>query len=182
MGSIHIHFLIPVFFHAPLGGLQAHVFAQAMAIQNYGWKATVLCKPGPFAEHCRANRIDVIESDFSDIKSTAQGICRNYKFDVVHAHPFISRKLGEEIAGEMNIPIVLTIHGQYTDGLERGNKRIQRIYCVGHAIRDNLVKQGIDDLHRVFVLPNAVDLNVFHPIGSERIVRWPPKIGPAVKR
>ena len=49
-----MHVFIPVHFHAPLGGLQAHVIAQLRAVHRAGGRVTVMAPDGPFADLVRA--------------------------------------------------------------------------------------------------------------------------------
>lgn len=167
MGVI-MHVLIPVFFNAPLGGLQSHVYAQAKAIAKEGWNCTILCKAGPFAQQCQNGGFDVIEDDFSNPPASASRITESNKFDIIHTHPFASRQIGQRIAKTLNIPLTITIHGKYTDSLENNSEDYNRIYCVSLGIRDHLVKKGVKDPHKILIYPNAVDLDIFHDGPSER--------------
>ncbi|WP_299586464.1 glycosyltransferase family 4 protein [uncultured Microbulbifer sp.] len=160
--------LVPVFFKAPLGGLHSHVYAQARAITQEGWHCTILCKPGPFAQQCRDGGFHVIEDDFKDLSASAAYVAQSHKFDIVHAHPFASREVGQGIAKILNIPIMITIHGKYTDSLEEGCEDYGRIYCVSPGVRDHLVKEGVRDLHKILIYPNAVNHEVFHGGASKR--------------
>ncbi|WP_444909940.1 glycosyltransferase family 4 protein [Microbulbifer sp. TRSA005] len=157
-----MHILIPVYFMAPLGGLHSHVYAQARAIVNEGWRCTILCKPGPFAQQCRSNGIEVIEDDFRSPFASADRIAETFDFDLIHTHPFASREIGQRIAKILNIPIILTIHGKYTDSLEDDCEDFSRIYCVSLGVRDHLVKKRVENLHKILVYPNAVNTDVFY--------------------
>ncbi|WP_226648668.1 glycosyltransferase family 4 protein [Microbulbifer variabilis] len=166
-----MHILIPVFFKAPLGGLHSHVYAQARAITKVGWRCTILCKPGIFAQQCRDNGLDVIEDNFKDPSGSATCITNAFKFDIVHAHPFASREIGQRIAKILNIPIMLTIHGKYIDSLEEDSDDFSRIFCVSLGVRDHLVKKGVKNLHKILIYPNAVNTEVFYGGYSERLDR-----------
>ncbi|WP_444922559.1 glycosyltransferase family 4 protein [Microbulbifer sp. CnH-101-G] len=166
-----MHILIPVFFKAPLGGLHSHVYAQARAITKVGWRCTILCKPGIFAQQCRDIGLDVIEDDFKDPSGSATRIASALKFDIVHAHPFASREIGQRIARKLNIPIMLTMHGKYTDSLEEDSDDFSRIFCVSLGVRDHLVKEGVKNLHKILIYPNAVNTDLFYSGHSERLDR-----------
>ncbi|USD23107.1 glycosyltransferase family 4 protein [Microbulbifer variabilis] len=166
-----MHILVPVFFKAPLGGLHSHVYAQAKAIIREGWRCTILCKPGPFAQQCRDSGIEIIEDDFSDLSKSIAEISESFKFDLIHAHPFASREIGQGIAKNLNIPILLTVHGKYTDTLVDDCDEFSRIYCVSLGVRDHLVKNGIKSLHKIFVYPNAVNTEVFYAGHESRLDR-----------
>jgi glycosyltransferase involved in cell wall biosynthesis len=166
-----MHIIIPVFFNAPLGGLQSHVYAQAKAIKRENWSCTILCKPGPFASQCRDGGFNVIENDFTDIDASAKELAGNYKFDLVHVHPFASRKIGQKLSRLLNIPLVITIHGKYTDELEFDFNDYMRIFCVSHGVRDYLVQRGVKGLHKILFYPNAVNLDVFNGSKTGRAER-----------
>jgi hypothetical protein len=68
--------------------------------------------------------------------------------------------VGREVASRQGIPLVVTVHGMYTDGLERSAPQTDLILAVSAAIRDLLVSAGAP-AERVRVLPNGVDLERF---------------------
>lgn len=159
-----MHVVIPVFFRAPLGGLQAHVRAQALALCGAGHGCTVLCKPGPFANELASLGVEVVETDFASPDGSADRVDHLDRVDLVHAHPFASRRAGLEIARRRGVPFVLTLHGQNLDGLASYADRVHLVIAVSPAVRDLAVAQEAADPQRVVVIPNGVDTRTFRPL------------------
>ena len=148
---------IPVFFNAPLGGLQSHVKAQVMGARRYDWTVTVMCKPGAFADELVELGVTVIETDFSDLGQSVQQAIKAGPFSLVHAHPFASRKVGIEVARHFQVPFFVSMHGGYTDGMDAWAEDVHTVICVSDAIRDYLIGEIRMDPGKVNVIPNAVD-------------------------
>ena len=158
-----MHVFIPVFFNAPLGGLQSQVLAQAKALLADGHHSTIMCKPGQFADSLRALEVNLLESSFESVEDAVEQALAAGSFDLVHAHPFVSRKVGLEVARRMKRPFVLTLHGMYTDSVSSYSKEVSLLITVSQAIRDHVVASGAMDPRRVVTIPNAVDTKLFYP-------------------
>jgi glycosyltransferase involved in cell wall biosynthesis len=158
-----MHVFIPVFFNAPLGGLQSHVQAQVKALLRNSHTCTIMCKPGPFADSIKQLNVKVLEHDF---QSTPQGIDLAMSagpYDLVHAHPFGSRVIGLEVSRLYNIPFILTFHGMYDDYLAEYSKELRLLITVSNAIRDKVIKDQTVPPERIAVIPNGVDTDTFTP-------------------
>ncbi len=155
-----MHVFIPVFFNAPLGGLQSHVLAQVCALLRAGHQCMVMCKPGPFSASLRALGVRVLESDFSDVDDAAAAACAD-RYDLVHAHPFLSRAVGMEVARRQAVPLIVTFHGTYTDSIDTYQSEVDIVIAVSAAIRDFLLSADACPASRILVLPNGVDTDVF---------------------
>ena len=105
----------PVFFNAPLGDLQRHVFTQVRALLRSRHSVTVMCKPGEFADSLRGVGAAVIETDFADIQGATEAALAGAPYELVHTHPFAARRVGIEVARRLAVPFVLQMHGYYTD-------------------------------------------------------------------
>ncbi|MBN1607710.1 MAG: sulfotransferase [Polyangiaceae bacterium] len=162
-----MHVFMPLYFRAPLGGLQAHVRAQALALCRAGHRCTVMCKPGPFAEDLLKLDVPVLTTTFEDVGASVSAAEQAGPYDLVHAHPFVSRQVGHEIARRQAIPFVLTVHGMYTDNLERYADDVDAVIAVSPAIRDFLVAKAACPAARFVILPNGVDMQTFRPDGSD---------------
>jgi len=156
------HAFIPVFFNAPLGGLQSHVTAQVKGLLNRDWSVTVMCKPGQFASHIEAIGAQVLESDFSDINTAGQAAISAGPYSVVHAHPFAGRKVGLEVSEHFRIPLFVTMHGGYTDNIETWVGGAFSVIAVSEAIRDHLVFEQHIAPSKITVIPNAVDSDTYN--------------------
>ena len=155
--------LIPVYFNAPLGGVQSHVRAQADALLGAGHGCTVMCKPGPFADSLRRASIDVVETTFEDMSTSVEQASGSGRYDLVHAHPFQSRAVGIEVAARQRVPFLCTFHGTYLDSLPSYADSVDLCIAVSSAIRDYIVGQHALPPSRILVIPNGVDTDIFAP-------------------
>lgn len=158
-----MHVFVPLFFNAPLGGLQSHVRGQVDALAGAGHAATVMCKPGPFATSLREAGVEVLTTTFEHIPQAVAQACGAGRYDLVHAHPFRSREVGLAVSREQRIPLLVTFHGTYADSLPTYIDEVTTVIAVSHAIRDYLVRHAGCPPERVVVIPNGVDTAVFHP-------------------
>lgn len=91
-----------------------------------------------------------------------------FKPDLIHAHPFSSIDKGFQVAKNLNIPLIITSHGLYPIGIDRlegGKKRcekIHRIIAVDFSVIFFL-KDEISCPEKMTVIPNGIDLELFHP-------------------
>jgi glycosyltransferase involved in cell wall biosynthesis len=173
-----MHVLIPVFFTAPLGGLQAHVRRQAEALLRAGHRCTVVCKPGPFAESIRALPISVIETSFENPDEGAALADQANRYDLVHAHPFRSSAVGLEVARRQRLPFIVTFHGTYLEQIADYAEEVDLLIAVSPAIRDHLVQNNALPASRTAVIPNGVDTDTFHPaeVGWDDLARAVPAL------
>jgi glycosyltransferase involved in cell wall biosynthesis len=157
-----MHIFIPVYFNAPLGGLQSHVKAIVKAILCAGHTCTVMCNPGPFANTLVNMGIAVLETTYHSLDESVGQAMKRDPFDLVHAHPFSSRKVGLMVARKQGIPFLLTFHGTYLDSLKEYHKEVDFIITVSDAIRDYLSQRGSFPVERIFTIPNGVETSLFH--------------------
>lgn len=158
-----MNILIPVFFNAPLGGLQDHVQAIARALRDSNHRPVVACKPGPYSTRLQADHIQVLETSFTDLEADIAACCAQGPFDLVHAHPFASRRLGLETARELGVPFIVTFHGTYLDSLSAWSEDVDCAIAVSGSIRDFLIRSKSIEPERISVIPNGVDTSVFQP-------------------
>ncbi|WP_114166903.1 glycosyltransferase family 4 protein [Exiguobacterium sp. TNDT2] len=153
-----MHIFIPVFFHAPMGGLHHHVLATTRYIVDNGHEVTIVCKPGPFAEKAQKLGANVATTDFTshDVHRLLQDLAL-CPFDIVYAHPFDSRQIGLAIAEIQQIPFVLVIHGMYDDDLAYYANQTSHVIAVSQSIAEFLYEQCPGIEKRTTVLMNGVD-------------------------
>lgn len=150
--------LVPVFFHAPMGGLHHHVLATTRYMVDKGHKVTIVCKPGAFADKAQRLGADVATTDFtSNDVHRLLGQLVTEPFDLVYAHPFDSRQVGLAVAEVQRIPFVLVIHGMYDDDLPYYVDQTTHIIAVSQSIAEYLYERcpGIEE--KTTVLMNGVD-------------------------
>jgi len=173
-GGRVVHVFIPVFFKAPLGGLQAHVRRQAEMLLAAGHMCTVMCRPGPFSRSLRDLPIRVLETSFEDVAESVALAERAGSYHLVHAHPFRSREVGLEVARRQGIPLVVTFHGAYLDELASYAEDVDLVVAVSTGIRDLLVESQAITADRVVVIPNGVDTDLLKP--DRQPGPWRPRV------
>lgn len=161
-----MHVLISVFFKAVHGGLHENVLATSVFLLREQHQVTVVCPPGPLADSLPGYGIGVVETDFSEQSQAFESVLAVHAkqpVDLVHAHPFASRKLGLEVAERLNVPFLLTLHGKYTDDLANYIDRTAAVLAVSPGVRDFVLSQGVGVPEKLTVIPNAPDASMFSP-------------------
>lgn len=153
--------LIPVFFRAPMGGLQEHVRSQATGLRDRGIDPVVVCPSGRFSDSLEEDGMAVVRSDFTDIELDARKILTTVDPDLVHFHPFASRVLGLRMAEIAGCPAVATIHGLYEDGIAGWIENADQVVAVSKGVRDFLVSRVEAARGKVLVIANGVDIERF---------------------
>lgn len=162
-----MHVVIPVFFKALHGGLHENILATARFLMANHHKATIVCPAGPFADSLISYNIDVIRTDYSDYASTIEAVLKahaTYPIDLVHAHPFSSRKFGLALADRLDTPFILTFHGKYTDDLAHYIGKAAAVLTVSPGIRDFLLSENVGAPEKFHVVPNVPDTELFQPV------------------
>lgn len=152
---------LPVYFLAPLGGLQGYVRGQVRAFVREGHACTVVTKPGPFAEIVRQEGATVLETDFEDPHGLAEAVAAGDRYDLVHAHPFRARQLGLRAAREQQVPLAVTFHGTYLDGIHFWGRDLDLMITVTEGSRDYLVRRRALPADRIVVIPNGCDTRTY---------------------
>lgn len=157
--------LISVFFNAPRGGLQDNILSTALHCRQKGHEVTVLLKPGPFDEQLRSQGIETINTDYADPEETAAWMLRegHTGFDVIHTHPFLSRKVALQLSKETKTPALITYHGMYGDQIAACIDDYAVVLAVSEGVKDNLCKAIPHHRHKIFIAPNGVDRQLFRP-------------------
>src|SRR5689334_14749977 len=114
-----MHVLICVFFRAQFGGLHSNVFSTTRRCLQKGHTVTVLCREGPFREQLAAAGVHTIATEYSSTEESVQSVLAQASapYDIIHAHPFASRKVALALGRELSIPVIITYHGMYDDEL-----------------------------------------------------------------
>lgn len=163
-----MHLFIPVYFRAPLGGLQTHVRGHVAALARSGHRATVMSRPGPFADAVRGLGGDVIETAFENPAAAALEALDRGPFDLVHAHPFVSREVGQLVARQLGIPFIVTFHGTYLDSIRFWGRELDLLLGTNPMVRDFFVRKRVFDPARIVTLHTGCDTEVFR----RRTVSW----------
>lgn len=166
-----MHILFSVHFNSPQGGLHENVFSTVAYSLDKGYKTTVLCKEGPFAERLRRKGSQVIITDFESIDNTVEKVLfeKVSNFDVIHTHPGPSRKVAMILADRLDLPIVMTFHGMWLDSIIRYSDKLSAIITVSEGVKDFLKNKVNKNSHKFVVIPNGVDRKTFKPPKSLKL-------------
>lgn len=154
--------LILVAFVAPHGGLHDHVEAQARAAKASGWSVTIACPPGEWADKMGSS-YHVLALDFDRTSEAGNKILAVGGFDMVHTHPYRSRKVALRVARELAVPLLGTYHNPRLDQLDAHKDSFSAVVAVSDSIRRSLIKDAGIPPSKVFVIPNGVNTRVFRP-------------------
>lgn len=160
-----MHILITVFFNAPHGGLHENIFSTVKYCIKSGHRVSVLCKSGEFEERLKNIGVQVITTNFESIEDDIEKLlnANENDYEIIHTHPFASRKVAVPLSQKLGIPIVLTIHGMYDDELNNYIEKIDAVFTVSEGIKDNL-KKHVEKFHeKIMVIPNGVNRSLFKP-------------------
>nr|WP_276509330.1 glycosyltransferase [Paenalcaligenes hominis] len=147
--------------------MHENVLAAARFLVNYGHKATIVCPAGSFSDSLANYCIGVIRTDYTDLNATINEALKLHaadSVDLVHAHPFASRKFGLALAEQLDVPLVLTFHGKYTDNLPRYIDKVSTVLTVSSGVRDYLLNEKAGSPEKFQVVPNVPDTDFFQPL------------------
>ncbi|QFY79347.1 glycosyltransferase [Alcaligenes faecalis] len=161
-----MHVLLTVFFNSPIGGLQENIYSTAVYLKAKNNEVTVACKEGVFADRLRAIGVAVVVTDYAlfsyySVLEKIKEINSRKKINLVHCHPFSSRRLGVIVSRVLGVPCVVTMHGKYTDEIRKNISFFDAVFTVSEGIRRYLVKEAEIPEEHIHVVPNAVDVSVF---------------------
>lgn len=119
----------------------------------------------------QAATLPTIFGGFSDLRE----VIISERIDLIHAHQAFSAMANEAVihARTMNIPAVFTDHSLFgfadaasilmNKALKFSLADVQRVICVSHTSRENTVLRACIPPRKVYVIPNAVDMEAFQP-------------------
>ncbi|MEH7419484.1 glycosyltransferase family 4 protein [Neobacillus drentensis] len=175
-----MHILIPIFFNAPLGGLHLNAMSTALHCKKNGHDVTVVCKKGIFTEKLRKANINIINTNFNDSEypltvNKILELNRTKKIDIIHSHPFQSRKLTILLSRILDVPFFVTIHGRHTDNIETYIDKVEMVFTVSEGVKDfvkeHLTKKGLRKyFYKLLVVPNGVDMELFKRVNNSRFI------------
>ncbi|XP_015787298.1 N-acetylglucosaminyl-phosphatidylinositol biosynthetic protein [Tetranychus urticae] len=190
--------MISDFFYPNSGGVESHIFQLSQCLINYGHKVVVLthsygCRKGirimsrglkvyylPFAVIYNQCTLPTLFASLPLIRS----ILIREQIDIVHCHSAFSAMAIESlIHGKLlGLKTIFTEHSLFgfadvsaiiTNQL-LGMSLIfaNAVICVSHVGKENTALRAGVDPNKIYVIPNAVDTNVFKPDPSSRDSRY----------
>lgn len=141
---------------AAWGGLHENVWYSCSGLKERGWDVTVACRDGRLPEKLRSDGIGVhVVDDWENLRPTVLELAQR-RWDVIHSHPFASRKLALKVARRTGAPVVSTFHGKNLDDVGAWHGRTRGLVAVSRAHAAMLAAVPGVGADRVVVLPNAV--------------------------
>ncbi|MEJ5083863.1 glycosyltransferase family 4 protein [Ochrobactrum sp. MYb379] len=153
--------IISVFFHAQHGGLHEYVVASIEAALRDGWSVGIVCRDGEFiSERIRGLNVEKMAINFEDGAECQRAIEYLSTADLIHTHPGKSREIALQASRISKAPVVMTLHGRWTDAVYSYYDELSCIICVSEAVADIVKNYNIINLaEKLVVIPNGVILN-----------------------
>lgn len=97
-------------------------------------------------------------------------LARKNKYDLVHAHDWVTFKAGRMAAKEAGLPLYVHCHsteydrnGQYTQAMVIEEERLgfeaaKKIFCVSQKLKDTIIEKFQVDGKKIVVVPNATNV------------------------
>lgn len=167
--------LVPVVFRAGHGGLHSNVSAQLAAARRAGWAPTLMCPEGPFAAKMR-RRFRVVTHDFADEDEAVETAMGAGPFDLVHAHPWASFRVGAQVATGFGAHLVVTRHNVRIGDLPARSHLVDLVVAVSDLARQAIVVGTDIPRERVVVVPNGIDTRRFRRRHRSRYAGAQPRI------
>lgn len=187
-------------FHPRLGGIPEHVRHLARELRRTGHVAIVITSrvPGYEQEEPLVRRVGTSRTIYNNgafahltvgwgLTRRLEAVLGGGRFDVVHVHRALVPTLGilaPRVALALGIPVVATFHSWLPRSLgyrlfRRPLQRLLDRFAASIAVSPSVVATMSRYFHAPWnVIPNGVDLEVFHPDGDER--RAAPATGPVL--
>lgn len=151
-----------------LGGLETHIitFINELLLRGY---QILLCTE--YALPDIVSQITGSDQAFRHVNgfSRWEPAVKQFKPDIIHAHPFAAISKGVDLSSRLRIPLVVTIHGFYDTGLHQKNngkpiiERVSRLIAVDEGVAAFL--QGdIPGCSIISVIYNGISLAKFQPL------------------
>jgi len=160
-----------------IGGAETSVISLAKGIQALGWQVYVASSGGQRVQDLHEAGIPHFAAplhsrwplNMARAYRTISDIISTHKVDLIHAHARIPIWISERIAAKRNIPLVATYHGTFKSGFpwvffsRQGDKTV----AVSETISEYIVREFGFDPGRITVIPNGIDVSLFHPATPE---------------
>lgn len=150
-----------VTYQAEWGGLHENVAYAVRASIRAGHTIDVVCPPSRLTDHLLALGAGVIDLLPSATSEELEPVLRERSYDLIHAHPFRSREIGLQLASAWDTPFMATFHGAYLDAVSTWHERAALIAAVSPAVAENLVERGGVAAHKIAVIRNGVEDDLF---------------------
>ena len=144
------------------GGVQENVKDTVDAIATQGAIPIVVCPRSSLSAELKDRSVSVVETDFEDPDLTLRIAAQHGPFDLVHCHPGPSRELGLRLARKAGLPIVMTVHGRWSDHLEDYFDSLDRVIAVSPFIANEIRRFAPGARSKIVTIPNGTNLSTFN--------------------
>jgi glycosyltransferase involved in cell wall biosynthesis len=160
-----------------IGGTETHVLTLAEELIRVGISVIILANKGALLDdfnklgctiYNMSFPLTIISSENNALvyKNKIKQIIRNEGINIIHAHQSTSGALCIDVAKELNIPCVFTIHGLYYQDIAADRLiKSTKIISVSEPVFDWLQGFNVPSI----VIPNGINLNIFYPKVSTNI-------------
>jgi len=154
-----------------LGGVETHILSQVNELLLRGHKV-LLSSVAVYQELLEKLKA---HPNFEYIPFDERYVdrCREFRPDLIHAHPFQAIIEGHKLAKILDIPFFVTVHGPYDYGLDRSPLGYQVCTTVKRIIAVNLtvasfLLNGTAHPEKVSVIRNGIDLKEFPVLSTDK--------------
>lgn len=120
------------------------------------------CPPGGFADRMRC-AASVLPVDLEDEGRAVDTAVDAGPFDLVHAHPWASFRVGTEAATRLGARLMVTRHNLKLNDLPARIRLVDLIVTVSEHVRRAVVERLDVPAERVVAIPNGIDTRRFKP-------------------
>ena len=156
-----------------VGGTETHVLALTQSLQQNGYYVVICGNPGHMATlfrrlNCPIYTLDPFGADDDKkhlYRKSLRAIIHRERIGLIHAHQFPSARLALQVARQLRVPVVLTVHGHYYDKFH--TRRIAElpqsaVISVSRPVQAWLQADGIAST----LIPNGIAVEHFRKIQS----------------
>jgi len=152
-------------------GLHDNIFDTALEGKRRGYNVYVAYRSGEFYDKLKRNGINVINTDCKLRGKSCKQIkeATNSDIDIIHTHPGDGRKVALMLSRELNVPLVMTIHGKWTNSISNYIEDVEAVFTVSEGIRQKVIEECEGDYEKVFVIPNSYTYPLTKNIVREKL-------------
>jgi glycosyltransferase involved in cell wall biosynthesis len=107
----------------------------------------------------------VIETDY-DEENIVDQIQKYAPYDLIHAHPGKSKIVSLKLKALLRVPLIYTIHSQWSNGIEKNIDQVDSVIGVSGHIVDVFNQHKLIHKSQVSLICNGYDTAVFKPLKS----------------
>lgn len=155
-----------------IGGTETHVLSVVKELMQRDVKVVIVAGSGPFQERFNQLGIRIYELPFHLINALDANsrsvlterllqICKRENITILHAHQTSSALVATDVAQQLHIPLIFTVHGTYYDPAELrpALAHSSGIIAVSIPVQSYIANMGFASK----VIPNGIDVTEYYP-------------------